>query len=109
MRTEVLPKKGCFVLNLDELEDPGTHWVAVFHNEYYDSFGLPPPKKLEKRIDWYNTRQHQSVNSKLCGLYACYYIQCRNRDFTPYEICYGKLKTDGNIRALLKKYKINHV
>ena len=46
MRTEKLPKSGCYVLNLDELEDPGTHWVSVFNNEYYDSFGLPPPKKL---------------------------------------------------------------
>jgi hypothetical protein len=25
MRTEKLPKTGCFVLNLDEIEDPGTH------------------------------------------------------------------------------------
>jgi len=33
MRNEVLPKNGCYVLNLDEIEDPGTHWVAVFHNE----------------------------------------------------------------------------
>ena len=48
MRTEKLPKTGSFVLNLDELEDPGTHWVSVFHNEYYDSFGLPPPQKVGK-------------------------------------------------------------
>ncbi len=107
MRTEKLPRTGCFVLNLDELEDPGTHWVSVYNNEYYDSFCLPPPKKLEKRISWYNTRQHQNVNSKLCGINACYYIQSRNKDITPYEICYEKLKTGGNIRTLLKKYKFD--
>ena len=96
MRDEKLPKYGCFVLNLDEFVNPGTHWVAVYHNEYYDSYGLPPPKCLESRIDWYNTRQHQSVNTSLCGLYACYYIKCRNRNNSPYSICFEKLKMGGD-------------
>jgi hypothetical protein len=41
MRTENLPKTVVYsyILNLDEASDPGTHWVAVYHNEYYDSFG----------------------------------------------------------------------
>ena len=55
------------------------------------SFGLPPPKCLEKQVDWYNVRQHQNAKSSLCGLYACFYIQCRNQDITPYDICYKKL------------------
>ena len=109
MRDEKLPKEGCFILNLDAFTDPGTHWVAVYNNEYYDSFGLPPPKCLEKQIDWYNVRQHQNIKSSLCGLYACFYIQCRNQDITPYDICYKKLletQKNNNLNAqlLFKKY-----
>ena len=37
MRDEKLPKEGCFILNLDEFTDLGTHWGAVYDNEYYDS------------------------------------------------------------------------
>ncbi len=67
MRGEKLSKNGCFVSNLDEITDPEAH-------EYYDSLGLPSPKSLDKTINWYNTRQHENVNCKLCGMHACYYI-----------------------------------
>ena len=42
-----LPKKikdEAYVINLDEYEDVGTHWIALFCNGneivYFDSFGL---------------------------------------------------------------------
>ena len=42
-----LPKKikdEAYVINLDEYEDVGTHWIALFCNRneivYFDSFGL---------------------------------------------------------------------
>ena len=42
-----LPKKikdGAYVINFDEYEDTGTHWIALFckKNEviYFDSFGV---------------------------------------------------------------------
>ena len=40
----------CFIINLDDTEGPGTHWVAVkvtadFVN-YFDSFGMQPPQEL---------------------------------------------------------------
>jgi len=43
MWDEKLPKDGCFIFNLDEFTDPRTHWVAVYNNKCYISFGLPPP------------------------------------------------------------------
>ncbi len=104
MLDEKLPGDGNFVLNLDDSSGDGTHWVCVFETEYYDSFGLVPPKCLEKRIDWYNVRQHQKINSKLCGLYCMYYIQCRNRGLTPYRICYKKLSATGNAKLLQDQY-----
>ena len=42
-----LPKKikdEAYVINLDEYEDVGTHWIALFCNKseivYFDSFGV---------------------------------------------------------------------
>ena len=37
-------KNGAYVINLDEYQDTGTHWVSLFseNNEviYFDSFGV---------------------------------------------------------------------
>ena len=49
-------KKGAYVINLDEYENTGTHWVALFvkTNEaiYFDSFGIEHiPKEINKFIN----------------------------------------------------------
>ena len=40
----------CFIMNLDDTEGPGTHWVAVKitadYVNYFDIFGLQPPQEL---------------------------------------------------------------
>jgi len=43
-------KQKCFyVFNLDNLDEPGSHWVVVMlspqRNLYFDSYGEPPPTK----------------------------------------------------------------
>ena len=48
-------KKGAYVINLDECENTGTHWVSLFvkTNEviYFDSFGVEHiPKEINKFI-----------------------------------------------------------
>ena len=48
-------KKGAYVINLDEYENTGTHWVSLFvkANEviYFDSFGVEYiPKEINKFI-----------------------------------------------------------
>ena len=48
-------KKGAYVINLDEYENTGTHWVSFFvkTNEaiYFDSFGIEHiPKEINKFI-----------------------------------------------------------
>lgn len=67
------------------------------HCEWFDSYGLPPDNKLEDEfmtkkgepqpdfVKWledhdvksvtYNDRDLQSVSSKVCGLYACYFAK----------------------------------
>ena len=44
-------KDGTYVINLDEYEDTGTHWIALFCNKnditYFDSFGVEHiPKEI---------------------------------------------------------------
>ena len=57
-------KKGAYVINLDEYENTGTHWVALFvkpkyktgsssleRTIYFDSFGVEHiPKEINKFI-----------------------------------------------------------
>ena len=48
-------KKGAYVINFDEYENTGTHWIALFvkTNEviYFDSFGIEHiPKEIEHAI-----------------------------------------------------------
>ena len=49
-------KKGAYVINLDEYENTGTHWVALFvkpkYTVYFDSFGIEHiPKEINKFIN----------------------------------------------------------
>ena len=49
-------KKGAYVINLDEYENTGTHWVSLFVNAkytvYFDSFGIEHiPKEINKFIN----------------------------------------------------------
>ena len=56
-RNEHMPKpehSPC-IINLDDLEGPGTHWVTCFPSKnsnilyYFDSFGMPYPKEYKAR------------------------------------------------------------
>jgi len=86
MRDDVLPSSGSYVLNLDIKSGQGTHWVAVYENEYFDSYGLPAPNKLSDKI-LVNKRKLQLARDT-CGEWSCLYIMLRNLGVSPYKICY---------------------
>ena len=49
-------KKGAYVINLDEYENTGTHWVSLFvkpkYTVYFNSFGIEHiPKEINKFIN----------------------------------------------------------
>ena len=80
-----ITKKGAYVINLDEYENTGTHWMALFikTNEfiYFDSFGIEHiPKEINKFIGSNkkikaNIFRIQAYDSIMCG-YCC--IECIN-------------------------------
>ena len=62
------------ILNLDSVENNGTHWTLFYNNGsryyYFDSFGHRPPSELMNyfRNDcWYSTFQLQDIGTKYCG------------------------------------------
>ena len=73
-----------YIINLDDLQGPGTHWVVVFNIGkpciYFDSFAVPPPKEVIKRMlktkkDLVrNTYRIQDLTSDNCGFFCIYVI-----------------------------------
>ena len=76
-------KKGAYVINLDEYENTGTNWVALFvkTNEtiYFDSFGVEHiPKEFKKFIDNKKIKASvfriQAYDSIMCGYFCIEFI-----------------------------------
>ena len=78
------------IYNLDPHFKGGSHWVATFVDipkhtcDYFDSYGMFPPKQIEKFMKWlttqdpqmklyYNSRRFQFKGSE-CGVYSLYFI-----------------------------------
>ena len=67
-------KKGAYVINLDEYENTGTHWVSLFVKPkckvYFDSFGVEHiPKEINKFI-------RNEIKSNIFKIQACDSIMC---------------------------------
>ena len=76
-------KKGAYVINLDECENTGTHWITLFvkTNEviYFDSFGIEHiPKKINKFIGNKEIKANifriQAYNSSMCRYFCIEFI-----------------------------------
>ena len=75
---DALPRKlfktECAIVNLDDSDGPGTHWVCYWIDPdvsyYFDSFGLSMPDELHdylKRPTLINTFEIQDRNDVICG------------------------------------------
>ena len=76
-------KKGAYVINLDEYENTGLHWIALFvkTNEaiYFDSFGIEHiPREINKFIGNKNVISNifriQAYDSIMCGYFCIEFI-----------------------------------
>lgn len=72
-------KHECGVINLDDKDGPGTHWVGYYKKDnncyYFDSYGdLQPFKEFidyvggaDKCKIFYNYKRRQAFNTVVCG------------------------------------------
>ena len=76
-------KDGAYVINLDEYEDVGTHWIALFCNiseiAYFDSFGVEHvPEEIKEFVRnkniIVNIFRVQANNSVMCGYFCTGFI-----------------------------------
>ena len=76
-------KNGAYVINLDEYEDAGIHWIALYvkNNKfiYFDSFGVEHvPKEIKRFIGHKNTKTNifriQADNSIMSGYFCIGFI-----------------------------------
>ena len=75
-------KKVAYVINLDEYENTGTHWVPLFFKAnkviYFDSFGIEHiPKEINKFINdniESNIFRIQAYDSIMCGYFCIEFI-----------------------------------
>lgn len=85
-----MPKSGprkneSAIVNLDDKDGPGTHWVAYKKKKndvmYFDSFGnLQPPLDLMKYFDvgsnvQYNHENYQDYDTVICGHLCLKFLQ----------------------------------
>jgi hypothetical protein len=75
----VLPVE-CGVVNLDDSDGPGTHWVAYYKRGreaiYFDSYGLDPPRELVQYMRCSiqtQTFQLQGPKDVICG-HLCIHV-----------------------------------
>ena len=74
-----ITKKGAYVINLDEYENTGTHWIAFFikTNEviYFDSFGIEHiPKEINKFIS--SLERNKKIQANIFRIQAYDSIMC---------------------------------
>ena len=86
------------IVNSDPHHKPGEHWLAIFIEgphvaaEIFDSYGLEPFGKIYKFANThangvvYSTKWIQSILSKVCGLYAYYFLHHRVRGSTLVDV-----------------------
>ena len=75
-------KKGAYIINLDEYENTGTHWVSLFvkpkYTVYFDSFGIEHiPKEINKFVNndiKKNILRIQPYDSIMCGCFCIEFI-----------------------------------
>ena len=76
-------KKGAYVINLDEYENTGMHWIALFvkpkYTVYCDSFGIEYiPKDINKFIGNNDIKSNifriQAYDSIMCGYFCIKFI-----------------------------------
>ena len=112
---------GNYIINLDDLQGQGTHWVSLFISQnkaiYFDSFGCVPPlnvinfvKQRSKIKLGYNNFIIQDLKSDACGFYCIAFFvflsQSKNKDIYKSTDDFIKMFKDDTLKneQILKNY-----
>ena len=115
-------QKGAYVKNLDEYENTGTHWVALFvkpkyttesgsseRTVYFDSFGIEHiPKFIGNSDIKSNIFRIQAYDSTMCGYFCIEFINyiLKSKTLLDYTNLFSTLKrTIELLKEYLNKYK----
>ena len=114
---ESIHKKECGIINLDDIEGQGTHWVC-YRNleknlvEYFDPFGLIMPYEIRdylltsgKKIV-YSQDEIQNRETVLCGYWCLYYFNERQKGKGILDVIHNEGFDEDN-SDLIKDYFIN--
>ena len=106
-------KKECGIINLDDTQGSGTHWVCYRNIDsvvgYFDPFGLIMPKEAlvyfhtsGKRIG-YSMDEIQNHNTVLCGYWCLYYLLERQRGNSILDVIHNP-HFDNDNSDFIKEY-----
>lgn len=123
--SDCLPNKigsgtaNAYVINLDRMDQPGSHWTALYVNPfgdaiYMDSFGLAPTLPAIKQFISENSRSItfnkvpiQSLVGWTCGLYCVYFIQkmCDGASLNAFIAEFKALQPQFNDRKIVRLFQ----
>ena len=111
--TSFIRYPSAYVANTDPSSQPGTHWVAFYHEspnslEFFDSYGMHPEvyrfhlSPYIKNLD-INSNPIQSLHSSDCGQYCIFYLYQRSRGI-PYTDIISELRSNNNPDLFVRKF-----
>lgn len=90
-----LKKNESIIINLDDSDNAGSHWVALISIgkklQYFDSFGVYPPDEIKskyKKKVMFSTMQVQDINSNRCGWYCLYFLNEISKGIDYFDLIY---------------------
>ena len=85
------PKRNViYILNLQNSDQGGSHWVLLCNGWYMDPYGTPPTKRISQFVTDWNRDEYQSLESEACGFFCLYVADRLMAGLDPF----GDLKPD---------------
>ena len=108
-------KDEAYILNLDEYESIGTHWIVFYVNynslTYFDSFGVEHiPKEIRKIIGnkniLENTYRIQAYDSIICRYFCIWFIDfiLKSKSLLEYTNLFSPNDYEKNDKIILKYF-----
>ena len=106
-------KDGVYIINLDEYNSTGTHWIALYDNDknitYFDSFGVEHiSKEIINFIGNKNVRTNiyriQAYHSIMCGYFCIRFIDfiLKSKSLLDYANLFSPNDYEKNDKIILK-------